>query len=190
MKASASVDDYIAAAKYWQQELKLLREILRSTELTETVKWGGPCYTYDGQNVVGMGSFKSYFGLWFFQGALLQDKEHILINAQVGKTKALRQWRMTSSGDIKRALIKRYLNEAIKLARDGRKISANRSKAIVIPPELKLALQKNKAADSSFRNLAPGLQREYAEYVADAKREETKRRRLEKILPMKSVRGF
>ncbi len=92
-KRHKTVDDYIEAAEPWQDELIRLRKILRSTDLEETVKWGAPCYTHDGKNVVGMASFKSYVGLWFHQGALLGDKKKVLINAQEGKTKALRQWR-------------------------------------------------------------------------------------------------
>ncbi|MFQ6003990.1 MAG: YdeI family protein [Woeseia sp.] len=184
MKRSKSVDDYIRDADYWREELKRLRDILKSTDLVEEVKWGGPCYTINGQNVVGLGAFKSYFGLWFFQGALLADDEKILINAQEGRTKALRQWRMTSPGEIRPALIKNYVNEAIELAREGRKIAPDRNRPVVVSAELEAALRKDKAAGESFRKLRPGLQREYADYVADAKREETRRRRIEKILPM------
>jgi len=71
MKRYKAVDDYVASRQLWQDEIKRLREILLSTNLTEEVKWGGPCYTYDGKNVVGLAGFKSCFGLWFHQGALL-----------------------------------------------------------------------------------------------------------------------
>ena len=109
MRRASSVDDYIDHAGQWQEELVRLREILCSTPLTEEVKWGGPCYTWNGKNIVGIGAFKSYFGLWFHQGALLKDDKKVLINAQEGKTRALRQWRMTSSADIKPGVIKRYV---------------------------------------------------------------------------------
>jgi len=113
MQRAESVDDYIENAEHWRPELERLREVLTSTELEETVKWGGPCYTLDGKNIVGMGAFKSYVGLWFHQGALLSDPEGMLVNASEGKTKALRQWRFTSGKDIKPRLIKKYVNEAI-----------------------------------------------------------------------------
>ena len=73
MQRHKSVDAYIEAAEYWQEELREVRKILQNTELEETTKWGGPCYTFDGKNVVGLSAFKSYFGLWFFQGVLLKD---------------------------------------------------------------------------------------------------------------------
>ena len=121
IKRYKTVDDYIANAAQWQDELRRLREILQSTELTEDVKSGAPCYTYDNKNVVGILGFKSYFGFWFHQGVLLEDRKKVLINAQEGKTKALRQWRMNSPNDIKPATIKAYVREAIQLVKDGAK---------------------------------------------------------------------
>lgn len=184
MKRASSVDEYITDAVAWQGELIRLREILLSTELEEDLKWGGPCYTYGGKNVVGMAGFKSYFGLWFHQGALLKDQKKFLINAQEGRTKALRQWRMQTTKDIKPAIIKSYVKEAIKLARQGKQITPARKKPLVVPAELKKAFRENKPAGENFKSMRLGLQREYADYIADAKREDTKRRRIEKILPM------
>ena len=128
--------------------------------------------------------FKSYFGLWFHQGALLKDPENVLINCQEGKTKALRQWRMNSKKDIKARVIKAYVKEAIELQRQGKEIRPDRNKPLDVPPELKKALAKDKKAGAAFANLTKGKQREYADHVAEAKRDETKQKRLEKILPM------
>ena len=116
--------------------------------------------------------------------ALLNDDQGALINAQEGKTKALRQWRMSSKKDIKARVIKAYVKEAIALSQSGTEIKADRSKAVVVPPELKRALAKHKRAQSAFRGFTKGKQREFAEYISDAKRAETKQKRLEKILPM------
>jgi uncharacterized protein YdeI (YjbR/CyaY-like superfamily) len=179
-----SVDAYIDSAEHWQMELKELRRLLLSTGLSETVKWGGPCYMSNDRNVVGLGAFKDYFGLWFYQGALMKDTEKVLVNAQEGRTRAQRQWRMTSAKNIRPALVKRYVREAIAIAKSGRVINAERSKPLVIPQELKAALGSSRNAGSSFARLRPGLQREYAEYVSSAKREETRQRRIQKILPM------
>ncbi len=184
MKSASSVDDYIADAGAWQGELERLREILLSTELEEEVKWGGPCYTYDGKNVVGMAGFKSYFGLWFHQGALLKDRKKVLMNAQEGRTKALRQWRMQTAQDIRPTIIQSYVREAIKLAKEGRQIAPSRKKPLLVPAELKKALGANRQASENFENMRLGLQREYADYITDAKRDDTKLRRLEKIMPM------
>lgn len=184
MRRYKNVDDYMKNVGIWRAEQKRLREILQETELTEDIKWGGPVYTYNGQNVVGIGGFKFYFGLWFFQGALLKDKRKVLINAQEGKTKALRQWRMQSAKEINPTVIKAYISEAIELVKKGQKIGPEKNKPVVVPAELKSALAKNLEARRGFENLRRGLQREYTEHIASAKREETKKKRIQEILPM------
>lgn len=184
MNRHVSVDTYMENQSNWREELEQLRTIINSTDLEETVKWGAPCYTFNGKNVVGIGGFKSYFGLWFFQGALLQDKSNVLINAQEGRTKALRQWRFGSKKEIKPRLIRQYIKEAIELQATGKEIKPARNKPLAIPTELETALSKNKKAAASFKKLPKGKQREFAEHIADAKRGDTKERRLKKILPM------
>lgn len=184
MERHKTVDAFIAASKQWQPELVRLRSILLSTKLEETVKWGGPCYTHQGKNVVGIGRFKSYFGVWFYQGALLQDTHNVLINAQEGKTKALRQWRMQSAKDIKPRILKAYVREAVELQARGLSIKAERNQPLSLPHELTQALGKNQSARKAFAALTKGRQREYADYVASAKRDETKQKRLAKILPL------
>lgn len=184
MKRYKTVDDYIANARRWHDELQRLREILQGTELTEDIKWGSPCYSYNGRNVVGLAGFKAYFGLWFHQGALLEDKYEVLINAQEGTTRALRQWRMTSVKDIKPGVIKAYVKEAIRLVKEGKRIGLQRKKPLVIPPQLQEALAKNVQARKGFEGLRLGLQREYTDHIESAKRDDTKQKRIEKILPM------
>ncbi len=187
MKRSKSVNDYIRDTNQWQSELKTLRAILKTTKLIEEIKWGAPCYTHNGKNVVGVGSFKSYFGLWFHQGALLKDDKKALLNAQEGKTKALRQWRMNSAKEIKAAVIKRYINEAIAHIDAGHEIKADRKKPLDMPRELQRALRRHRGATAAFREMRIGLQREYADYISSAKRDETKQKRIEKIVPMISA---
>ena len=185
MKKAKSVDEYIAAAAAWQDELQTLRKALNACGLEETVKWGAPCYTHLGKNVVGIAAFKSYCGLWFHQGALLADKAGVLINAQEGKTKALRQWRFQSKKEIKPRIIKQYIREAMELVEAGKEIKPARSKkSVSVPRELQEALASNKRAKTRFDQMSPACRREYAEYIAEAKRDETKARRVKKILPM------
>ncbi len=184
MKRARTADEYFASADLWVDELPRLRDILLATPLSEEIKWGGPCYTFKGKNVVGIGAFKSYFGLWFYQGALLKDDRQVLINAQEGKTRALRQWRMTSGKDIKPSIIKRYVREAISLVGQGREIKAERAAPLTLPVELQAALRQTRVAMAAFKALRPGLQREYADYVAAAKRDDTKKNRVQKVLPM------
>ena len=184
MKKAKSVDDYLADKTEWATELSSLREILKSTELEEGVKWGAPCYMSDGQNVVGMMAFKSYFGLWFHQGVFLKDKAKVLVNAQEETTKALRQWRMRSADDIDKARVLSYVNEAIENAKAGKKVPIARAKPVVVPDELKRALRDNNKAAAAFKELLPGKKREFADYISQAKQDATKARRIEKILPM------
>ena len=105
MKRHQTVEEFLAGLDRWQEEVVWLREILLSTRLEEGIKWGAPCYMHRGKNLVGLGAFKSYFGLWFFQGALLPDPHGVLVNAQSGKTKALRQWRFESGEEIKAYIV-------------------------------------------------------------------------------------
>lgn len=177
---------YIAKKPEWNKELILLRDILLSSNLDETIKWGSPVYCKNGKNIVGLGAFKSYVGLWFFQGALLKDKHKKLINAQEDKTKALRQWRFSSFAEIEKIqkLILAYVKEAIKNCESGKEIKPERNKKIIIPKELEALLKKNKNLMLSFHRFTPGKQREFVEFITEAKREDTKVKRIEKIKPM------
>ncbi len=179
-----TVDDYIAQAGRWRDEIARLRAILLDVGLDETVKWGSPCYTRDGRNVVGIGAFRSYFGLWFFQGALLADPANCLVNAQPGKTRAMRQLRMQSAADIRPRLVRQYASEAAELAARGREIRPRRRPAASLPPELEAALGADNAARTAFDKLTPGRRREFAEFIAGAKRAETRERRVARALPL------
>ena len=178
-----NVDDYMSRHQQWADELALLRDILNATELEETIKWGAPIYCLDGKNVVGIGAFKSYVGLWFHQGALLTDPDNALINAQDGKTKALRQWRFQNIGEINTTRVSAYVSEAIENQRGGKQIKAEK-KPLVIPALLQNALDSNADLSSKFNDMGLSKQREFAEHIASAKREATQQSRLEKILPM------
>lgn len=122
MKKLKTVDEYILNHENWREELNLLRDICKSTGMQETVKWGGPVYVINGKNVLGLGAFKAYVSIWFFQGALLKDKKAKLINAQEGKTNALRQWRFKNSEEINIKLVTEYIEEAISNQKAGKEI--------------------------------------------------------------------
>lgn len=184
MSKQATVDGFLASAEKWQQELMSLCSILRQTELEETIKWGAPVYTYSGKNVVGVGAFQSYFGLWFYQGALLADEKGLLINAQEGKTRALRQLRWHRAEDLDPRLVKNYVKEALALAKKGAEIKPRRNQPLVVPPELQSALAKSRSASAGFEKLTIGKRREYVDYISAAKRDETKARRVERVLPL------
>ena len=186
MKKVSSVEAYMAAGGEWRDALELLRELLTSTRLEERIKWGMPVYTLNNKNVAGFGAFKSWVGIWFFQGVFLDDKAGVLINAQEGTTKGLRQWRFSSAREIRenRESILAYLEEAIQNQEEGKEIKPDRNKPLEIPLELEKALDQDPALKDSFKSLSLSKKREYAEYVSSARREETRLSRLQKILPM------
>lgn len=182
--AVKSVDEYIKTHNSWEKELQALRAVLQDTELEECIKWGTPVYTLNGKNVVGMAAFKNHCALWFFYGALLKENTALLYNAQEGKTKALRQIRFRKEDKIRPEILQKYIAEAIQNQREGKEIKPVVLKKLLLPPELKDAFKADKGLEKSFLQLTKGKQREYANYIAEAKREAKKRSRLEKIKPM------
>ncbi len=179
-----NVPDLIAEMEPWVKELTLLREIILSTGLTEEIKWGGPIYTLDGKNILAIGGFKNFATIWFHQGVFLSDPKGVLVNASEGKTRGLRQWRFTSMQEIKPALVKKYILEAIQNAKDGKEIKPEKKAPLSLPAELLAALKQDKNAKACFEKLTPGKQREYIEYISEAKGEDTRKRRVAKSIPL------
>ena len=177
-------EDYIEKHTQWENELRQLREVILLTNLEETIKWGAPTYTLKNKNVVSLGGFKNHYALWFFNGALLKKNTNLLVNAQEGKTKALRQIKFTKEDAIDSPILKAYIEEAIQLQQEGKSIPIQKNKELIIPMELTQYFQKNPEMETSFLNLTKGKQREYADYIRKAKRSSTKDKRLEKIKPM------
>lgn len=171
----------------FRAEVDYLRELLDASGMEQTVKWGAPTYMWKGRNVVGIGAFKGYVGLWFFQGALLADTDDKLMNAQEGTTRAMRQWRFQSLEEIHgdSTVIQRYLKEAMFNAEQRKEIKPRRSGGrFEIPVELAEALKTDGVLRACYDELTPGRQKEYAQYIAMAKREATRLSRLEKCIPM------
>lgn len=182
--SAQSAADYIRNAPH-RDGVERLRAILLAAGLEETLKWGQPCYRAANRNVVGLGAFKSYFGLWFFDGAAIDDDLGVLVSAQPGKTKSLRQWRMQSAAAIDPEAVARYVARAVAVAEaGGAPRGATGVAAQALPEELEAALSANPGLCARFEALTPGRRRGYAAYIADAKHAATRARRLEKIMPM------
>jgi uncharacterized protein YdeI (YjbR/CyaY-like superfamily) len=176
----------------WDEELALLRSVIQKTELIETVKWGGPVFTLHNRNVLGIGGFKSYVGVWFFNGVFLKDKSGILVNANEGVTRSLRQWRFKSKEDIvqNENLLLEYIREAIENEKAGLTLKPQK-KETVISEYFQAQLDLDAELATGFSTLSGFKQREFIEYIDAAKREETKAARMEKIIPlMKSGIGL
>ena len=185
MSKIQNYQDYLAKHPEWESALQLLHELISKTELEPSIKWGAPVYTLQNKNVVGLGAFKSYVGLWFFNGALLEDKDKVLHNAQEGKTKAMRQWRFSAEKDIKKRLVTRYLKEAIENQRAGKTIKPQKADpSFELPPELAQLFKTRKKLHQQFESLTPYKQKEYAQHIGSAKREATRQSRLEKAIPL------
>ena len=167
----------------WENELEQLHAIIRKTPLVETTKWGGPVYTYNNKNVLGIGGFKSYFGIWFYNGVFLKDEKKLLINANEENTKSLRQMRFNSGNEIDEKLILAYIKEAIEIEGKGLAIPKEK-KETIIPELLQKELDRNLELSSKFNSFSPYKQREFIEYITSAKQEKTQMTRLEKVITM------
>jgi uncharacterized protein YdeI (YjbR/CyaY-like superfamily) len=168
----------------WKKELDRLASLLNTLPLEKTVKWGSDVYTYEGRNVVSYGGFKNFFALWFFNGVFLKDKHKVLISAQEGKTKSLRQWRFTSMEEIDEKKILSYVKEAIEVEKKGLKMAPQKTTAPQLPETLAKALAADKKLKSAFDTLSPSCRKEYILYIAEAKQEATRERRVAKIKEM------
>jgi uncharacterized protein YdeI (YjbR/CyaY-like superfamily) len=135
--------------------------------------------------VIGLGAFKHHFGIWFFNGVFLKDEKNLLQSAQE-KTKGLRQMRFESINEIDKNSVLAYVKEAIENQRLGKEIKPSKTtkKDITVPEELQRYLKENAVLFDAFKRLKPSKQREYCEFIAEAKRDATKQTRLDKIIPM------
>lgn len=183
MSDSKKVDAYIEKHEKWKQQLSAMREILNATELVEEVKWGSPSYTLDKSILISIVGFKNHCAMWFHQGAFLKDAESVLVNAQEGTTKGMRQLRLEDGDKLNKTLLKKYTKETIENHRAGKKIAPSK-KTLKIPSELENEIKQNKKLAAAFAALSPGKQREYAEHIASAKQEKTRVSRLEKATPL------
>lgn len=176
------ISAYLEKHAQWRDFLEPARELMRGTEMEETVKWGVPTYTLNGKNIIGLAGFRNHCAIWFHNGVFLKDKEKQLVNAQEGTTKAQRQWRFEAGDRFPKRLVKSYVLEAMDNARSGKTIKPEK-KTLLIPGELQTALEKNKRLQKAFAALTPGKQREYAGHIGSAKQEKTRLSRLDKATP-------
>lgn len=178
------VDWFFNKATQWQKEYEQLRAIALECDLTEELKWGCPCYTFEKRNIVLIHGFKDYCAFLLFKGALLKDPKKILIQ-QTENVQVARQIRFTSVGEIKKmkAILKAYIYEAAKVEAAGVKVSFKKTKEFSVPEEFQSKLNKMAALKKAFNALTPGRQRGYLLYFSSAKQSKTRVSRIEKYLP-------
>ena len=180
----------MAYQERWQVEIAELQRILSGFDLREECKWGKPCYTMRGKNVVIIQGFKESCALGFFQGALLKDPKKLLV--QLGQVQAARVMKFTSAKEIaaKAATIKAYVREAVAAEKAGLKVETKPSE-LPVPGELKQKFRKDPRFRRAFEALTPGRQRGYLFHFGRAKQSRTRAARIEKAMPaIFAGRGF
>jgi uncharacterized protein YdeI (YjbR/CyaY-like superfamily) len=178
------VDFYFNKAQTWQEELEQMRLIALDCGLMEELKWGTPCYTYQKRNIVLIHTFKEYCAFLFFQGAMLHDAHHMLIQ-QTKNVQAARQIRFTNVQEIvkRKAILKAYIYEAIEVEKSGLKVVLKKTTAYKVPEEFQIKLDKTPTLKTAFNALTPGRQRGYLLYFAAPKQSKTREARIEKSIP-------
>ena len=177
------VDALLSKAEKWQKEFKKLRAIVLGCGLTEELKWGQPCYTFQNKNIVLIHGFKEYCALLFFKGALLKDSKHILIQ-QTENVQAARQVRFTNAGEIVKLerTLKEYVFQAVEVERAGLKVKKKETSDFKVPEEFQNKLNKVPALKAAFERLTPGRQRSYLFYFSQPKQSKTRVARVEKCM--------
>ncbi len=179
------LDFFFEKATKWQEELGKLREIVIDCGLTEELKWGVPCYTFQNNNVVLLHGFKEYCAINFFKGVLLSDAEGILVQ-QTENVQEARQIRFSSLPQIieMKAIIKAYLFEAIEIEKIGLKTTLKKTEDFELVAEFQRVLDENPASNTAFYALTPGRQRAYLLHFSAAKQASTRESRIEKCMPL------
>jgi uncharacterized protein YdeI (YjbR/CyaY-like superfamily) len=181
----------MAYRERWEAEIVEMRRVLGGLAMKEECKWGKPTYTVDGKNIVIVQGFKEYFGLGFFQGALLKDPKKVLV--QLGQVQAGRVMKFTSAKDItaRAATIKAYVREAIAVEKAGLRMKRKGTSDFPVPAELRERLRRDPRFKRAFEALTPGRQRSYLYHFAAAKQSATRAARIEKAMPaIFAGRGF
>ncbi|ROI05800.1 hypothetical protein EGI16_05310 [Chryseobacterium sp. G0240] len=178
------VNFFFENARQWKEEFEQLRTIALSTELVEDLKWGCPCYTYEGKNIFLIHGFKEYCALLFFKGALIKDPEHILIQ-QTENVQAARQIRFTNLQQIVdlEKVLQAYMFEAVEIEESGVKVEMKKTKEFEMPEEFQHKLDTDSVLKEAFETLTPGRQRAYLLYFSSAKQSKTRVARIEKYIP-------
>ena len=178
------VDFYFDKARQWHKELEPLRSIVLDCGLTEELKWGVPCYTFENSNIVLIHVFKEYCALLFFKGALLNDAHGILIQ-QTENVQVPRQVRFTNLDEIieLEPVLKTYIFEAVEVEKAGLKVSLKTTADFAVPEEFQSKLNRIPALKASFEALTPGRQRAYLFHFSQPKQSKTRESRVEKYIP-------
>jgi uncharacterized protein YdeI (YjbR/CyaY-like superfamily) len=178
------VDWYFSKAKKWQEELEILRIIVLDCDLSEELKWGVPCYTFQNSNIVLIHVFKEYCAVLFFKGALLKDAKGILVQ-QTKNVQSARQIRFGNAREIVelQPVLKAYIAEAIGVEKSGLEVSFKKTTEFGVPEELQEKFDEIPELKTAFDALTPGRQRGYILHFSAPKQSKTRTSRIEKCMP-------
>lgn len=176
------VDAFIARAKLWPAEMEKLRSVLLDCGLEEEIKWGKPCFMYEGKNVAILQPFKAHCSLMFFKGMLLEDT-HGLLRSQGENTQSALRLEFTSKAQINKSVLEAYIKQAIAVEMSGVEVEFKAKRELELPEELTTILKKDKKLGKAFAALTPGRQRAYVMHFAGAKQSQTRTARIEKCIP-------
>lgn len=179
---SPKVDAFVGRAKTWQGEIQKIRSILLECGLDEELKWGKPCFSFEGKNIAIIQPFKAHCSLMFFKGALLKDT-HGLLRSQGENTQAALRLEFTSEAQVKKAMLAGYVKQAIAVEKAGLKVDFKAKRELELPEELTRILKKDRPLAKAFQALTPGRQRAYVMHFAAAKQSQTRIARIEKAAP-------
>jgi uncharacterized protein YdeI (YjbR/CyaY-like superfamily) len=177
------VDWYFTEAKKWKEELEILRIIVLDCQLTEELKWGVPCYTFQENNIVLIHVFKEYCAILFFKGVLLKDANGILVQ-QTKNVQSARQIRFTNSREIveMQPVVKAYIHEAVEVEKAGLEVDFKKTTEFSVPEEFQKYLHEIPELKTAFDGLTPGRQRAYLLYFSAPKQSQTRASRVEKSM--------
>jgi uncharacterized protein YdeI (YjbR/CyaY-like superfamily) len=178
------VDFFFTKAKQWKEEFEKLRTLILGCGLTEELRWGCPCYTFEKRNVVLIHGFKEYCALLFVKGVLLKDAKGILIQ-QTANVQSGRQIRFTNVREIveMESILKAYVREAIEVEKAGLEVNYKKTSEFKIPEEFQNKLDEIPPLKTAFEALTPGRQRGYILYFSAPKQSKTREARIEKCMP-------
>jgi len=177
------VDEFLKRAKAWQGEMQKLRAILLESGLSEDLKWGKPCFMFEGANIAILQPFKEHCSLMFFKGALLEDTRGLL-RSQGENTQSALRLEFTSEAQIKKSVVASYVKSAIAVEKQGLKVDFKAKRELELPEELTQILKKDRKLARAFESLTPGRQRAYVMHFAGAKEPQTRIARIEKCAPL------
>ena len=177
------VDANLTKEGRWLEEIEKLRKIFLDCQLTEELKWGKPCYTFENKNIVVIMRLKESCAVLFLKGGLLKNP-HGLLFRPTENTEAGRQMRFRSAREIATVapIVKAYIQEAIEVEKAGLKVEAKKPAELRIPEEFQNKLDAMPALKTAFEALTPGRQRGYVFYFSGAKQAKTRESRVEKCV--------